>query len=58
MQIVAFDQNMLDLSEFSPKDNAGKDLRPRERYISDLLNPDMTNPATHAQLRADSLGTT
>ncbi len=40
VQIVAFDQNMLDLSEFSPKDNAGKDLRPRERYLSELISPD------------------
>jgi lipopolysaccharide export system permease protein len=37
---------MLDLSEFSPKDNSGRDLRPRESYFSDLLNPDMTNPVT------------
>lgn len=40
VQIVAFDQNMLDLSEFSPKDNEGKDLRPRERYLSELISPD------------------
>jgi lipopolysaccharide export system permease protein len=40
VQIVAFDQNMLDISEFSPKDDDDKDLRPRERYIGDLINPD------------------
>jgi lipopolysaccharide export system permease protein len=50
VQIVAFDQNMLDLTEFSPKDNSGKDLRPRESYFSDLLNPDMTNPVTRRNL--------
>ena len=55
VQIVAFDQNMLDISEFSPKDNSDKDLRPREKYIGDLINPDMSNPATPAQLRADPL---
>jgi len=44
VQIVAFDQNMLDISEFSPKDSEGKDLRPRESYTSDLISPDMKNP--------------
>jgi lipopolysaccharide export system permease protein len=56
VQIVAFDQNMLDLSEFSQKDNSGKDLRPRESYLSDLLNPDMTNPVTmrnYGQIRSE-----
>ena len=45
VQIVAFDQNMLDLSEFAPKDKGAKDLRPRESYTSDLINPDLTTPA-------------
>jgi lipopolysaccharide export system permease protein len=40
VQIVAFDQNMLDLSEFNPKEDASKALRPRERYLSELINPD------------------
>lgn len=56
VQIVVFDQNMLDLSEFSPKDKAGKGLRPRESYFSDLLNPDMTNPVTmrnYGQIRSE-----
>jgi lipopolysaccharide export system permease protein len=56
VQIVAFDQNMLDISEFSPKDNAGKDLRPREQYISDLISPDMNNKATqhnYGQIRSE-----
>jgi len=44
VQIVAFDQNMIDLSEFTPKDNSGKDLRPREQYTSELFFPDMDNP--------------
>jgi lipopolysaccharide export system permease protein len=44
VQIVAFDQNMIDLSEFSPKDDSSKDLRPREQYISELMFPDMNNP--------------
>lgn len=46
VQIVGFDQNMLDISEFSPKDNQGKDLRPREQYIGELLSPDMSNKTT------------
>jgi lipopolysaccharide export system permease protein len=45
VQIVAFDQNMLDLSEFAPKDKGAKELRPRESYTSDLINPDLTTPA-------------
>jgi lipopolysaccharide export system permease protein len=56
VQIVAFDQNMLDLSEFSPKDNSGQDFRPREEYTSALINPDMTNPAVrrnYAHLRTE-----
>jgi len=56
VQIVAFDQNMLDLSEFSPKDNTGKDLRPREKYTGELIRPDMTNPAirrNYPQLRSE-----
>lgn len=56
VQIVAFDQNMLDISEFSPKDNAGKDLRPREQYISDLISPDMNDKGTkrnYGQIRSE-----
>jgi len=56
VQIVAFDQNMLDISEFSPKDNIGKDLRPREKYISDLISPDMNDKATkrnYGQIRSE-----
>ena len=56
VQIVAFDQNMLDLTEFSPKDSAGKGIRPREAYMSDLFRPDMTKPEirrNYPQLRAE-----
>jgi lipopolysaccharide export system permease protein len=38
VQIVAFDQNMLDLSEFAPQDATDKEYRPREQYLSDLIN--------------------
>ena len=48
VQIVAFDQNMLDLSEFAPKDTTGKDVRPREMYFSDLISPDMNDKSDTA----------
>ncbi|MEX1060120.1 MAG: LPS export ABC transporter permease LptF [Methyloceanibacter sp.] len=57
VQIVAFDQNMLDISEFSPKDNSGKDLRPREQYISELISPAMNDKAAkhnyYGQIRSE-----
>jgi lipopolysaccharide export system permease protein len=55
VQIVAFDQNMLDISEFSPKDT-DKGLRPREQYTGDLIHPDMSDKATQrnlGQIRAE-----
>ena len=39
-RIVNFDQYMLDLSAFDPADDTGKALRPRERYLSELIHPD------------------
>ena len=56
VQIVAFDQNMLDLSEFAPKDTTSKDVRPREMYFSDLVSPDMNDKATqrgYGQIRGE-----
>jgi len=56
VQIVAFDQNMLDLSEFAPKDTTGNDVRPREMYFSDLVSPDMTDKAIqrgYGQIRGE-----
>jgi lipopolysaccharide export system permease protein len=40
VQIVHFDQYVLNISDLSPKDDTSKELRPRERYLSELLNPD------------------
>jgi lipopolysaccharide export system permease protein len=40
VQIVAFDQYVLNISDFSPKDTSSKELRPRERYLRELLSPD------------------
>jgi lipopolysaccharide export system permease protein len=56
VQIVAFDQNMLDISEFSPKDKDDKELRPRERYIGDLISPhpqDKVAKRNSGQLRSE-----
>ena len=56
VQIIAFDQNMLDISEFSPKDDDDKELRPRERYVSDLISPDPNDKiakANYGQLRSE-----
>jgi lipopolysaccharide export system permease protein len=56
VQIVAFDQNMLDLSEFAPKDTTGNDVRPREMYFSDLLSPNMNDKAiqrNYGQIRGE-----
>jgi len=56
VQIVAFDQNMLDLSELAPDDSAEKELRPRERYISELINfgPDSKfYPTFQGQVRSE-----
>jgi lipopolysaccharide export system permease protein len=40
VQIVAFDQYVLNISDVAPKDTSSKELRPRERYLGELLNPD------------------
>jgi lipopolysaccharide export system permease protein len=39
-RIVAFDRYALDLDAFDQKISDDKDLRPRERYYSELINPD------------------
>jgi lipopolysaccharide export system permease protein len=58
VQIVAFDQNMLDLSEFTtPDDDAsGKGLKARERYLSELISPapdDKVAQKNYGPLRAE-----
>jgi lipopolysaccharide export system permease protein len=40
VQIVAFDQYVLNISELNAKDTRSKELRPRERYLGELLSPD------------------
>lgn len=39
VQIVAFEQYIFDISQFGP-DATATEIRPRERYFSELLNPD------------------
>ncbi|MGH6866416.1 MAG: LPS export ABC transporter permease LptF [Methyloceanibacter sp.] len=56
VQIIAFDQNMLDLSELNPKSDGTKELRPRERYIGDLISPDPNDKIAirnYGQLRSE-----
>jgi lipopolysaccharide export system permease protein len=56
VQIVAFDQYVLDLSEFGPKDNDNRDLRARERYVWELISPaedDQLAARNPGQLRSE-----
>jgi lipopolysaccharide export system permease protein len=56
VQIVAFDQYVLNISDFSAKDTSSKELRPRERYLTELLNPDpnlLKNKGASGQLRTE-----
>src|SRR6478609_3221388 len=56
VQIVAFDQYVLNISDFRAKDTSSKELRPRERYLSELLNPDpnlLKNKGASGQLRTE-----
>jgi len=56
VQIVAFDQYVLNISDFSAKDTSSKELRPRERYLSELLNPEpnlLKNKGASGQLRTE-----
>ena len=43
VQIVEFDQYVFDISKFGPKSET-KDISPRARYLSELLNPDPEDP--------------
>lgn len=56
VQIIAFDQNMLDLSEFGSKDSGSKELRARERSIGELMFPapeDKKANQNYGQLRSE-----
>ncbi len=56
VQIVAFDQNMIDLSEFGSKESGSKELRARERSIGELLSPepeDKRANQNYGQLRSE-----
>jgi lipopolysaccharide export system permease protein len=56
VQIIHFDQYVLNISDLSPDEDTSKELRPRERYISELLNPDaelLKQKGTEGQLRTE-----
>jgi len=56
VQIIAFDQNMVELSKFNPKSGKGKGLRPRERSLGELINPDPNDKraiSNYGQLRSE-----
>ena len=56
VQIVHFDQYVLSISELSPDEDTEKELRPRERYLSELLNPDaelLKQKGAEGQLRTE-----
>ncbi len=43
-QIIAFEKYAVDLDQFEKKiDEDGEDLKPRERYLSELINPEATS---------------
>ena len=48
-QIIAFDRYIIDLARFERK-GAPEALKPRERYLSELLNPDPQDASTKAML--------
>lgn len=43
-QIVAFDRYVVDLDQFEPQDSTQSELKPRERYFSELAFPDPNSP--------------
>jgi lipopolysaccharide export system permease protein len=56
VQIVHFDQYVLNMSDLSPKDDPSQELRPNERYVSELLNPGpdlLTQKGAASQLRTE-----
>jgi lipopolysaccharide export system permease protein len=56
VQIIVFDQYMLDLSEFGGQGEKNKDLNPRERYLTELISPDPNDNAAKrgaGQLRSE-----
>ena len=56
VQIVHFDQYVLSISDLSPDEDTEKELRPRERYLSELLNPEpelLKQKGAEGQLRTE-----
>lgn len=56
VQIIVFDQYMLDLSGLGAQGDKNKELNPRERYLSELISPDPNDSAAKrgsGQLRSE-----
>ncbi|GFO83196.1 MAG: LPS export ABC transporter permease LptF [Methyloceanibacter sp.] len=54
VQIIKFDQNMVDLSKFGPQNKAGNKLEPKQMPLMDLINPpedDKLDEKDYGQLR-------
>lgn len=43
-QIIAFDRYVVDLQQLEQRSDPNQWIRPRERYTSELLNPDLEDP--------------
>jgi lipopolysaccharide export system permease protein len=43
VSIVTFDSYLFDLTQFGPKDGQEREYKPRERFLSELLNPDQSS---------------
>lgn len=48
-QIIAFDKYAVDLDRFEQKASGPPDLKPRERYFSELVNPEPTSEGFKAE---------
>jgi lipopolysaccharide export system permease protein len=52
-RIVSFDQYMFDLSSIESPDDSSEELRPRERYLSELIDPGPDSKVNPGQLRQE-----
>lgn len=48
-QIIAFDKYIVDLDQFEPQGDGSGELKPRERYWSELVNPGMDSKLYQSQ---------
>lgn len=43
VSIVTFDSYLFDLTQFGPKEGQGREYKPRESFLSELISPDQTS---------------